>query len=93
MNEGKANHNVSAIIRKVYECNTVLFLGSGINKGCKNSKGEDAPQAEELARLIKMRFFPDEELENDLATVCDCAEARESRIVLSTDLDKWARNV
>jgi hypothetical protein len=74
--------DVSPILRKVAEGKVVLFLGSGINKGCVDSKGRDAPLGNELALLIKEKFFPDEEVPTDLPTICACAEVRESRRIL-----------
>jgi len=76
------NKEITSIIRKVSSGKIVLFLGSGINKGCKNSSGQDAPDGNELALLIKDQFFPDEDVPSDLPTVCACTETRESRINL-----------
>jgi Flp pilus assembly protein TadD len=74
--------DVLPLLRKIAEGKVILFLGSGINKGCLNSKGQDAPLGNELALLIKERFFPDEEVPTDLETICQCVEAEESRRTL-----------
>ena len=76
------NQEIAPILRKIAEGKVVLFLGSGVNKGCLNSRGQDAPIGKELALMIKDGFFPDEEIPTDLPTICTCVEARESRRIL-----------
>jgi hypothetical protein len=74
--------DIRTIFKKITEGKTILFLGAGVNKGSKNSRGEDAPSGLELAQIIKTHFLPGEDIPVDLPTVCACVEARESRKAL-----------
>ena len=73
---------LNTIIRKISEGKVVLFLGSGVNKECVNSSGEQAPVGAQLAKIIQEKFLPGEELPNVLQTVSECVETRESRRIL-----------
>jgi hypothetical protein len=35
--------DLRTIFKKITEGKAILFLGAGVNKGSKNSRGEDAP--------------------------------------------------
>jgi hypothetical protein len=76
--------DLRTIFKKITEGKAILFLGAGVNKGSKNSRGEDAPSGLELAKIIKTHFLPTEEIPLDLPTVCACVEARESRKALDS---------
>lgn len=67
------------LLRKVSRGKVVLFLGAGVNIGCTNSKGQDAPLGKDLARAIKDEFFPDEDVPLDLRTICAYVETMDSR--------------
>ena len=68
------------------EC--VLFLGSGIGKYLKNSKGKSAPVGWELAKEISDEFGIDAGNNTDLTKVSEIVDIRKGRTSLIAFLKK-----
>jgi tetratricopeptide (TPR) repeat protein len=64
------------------EC--VLFLGAGIGKNVRDSKGNPAPDGKELAKRLATHFKVDAQDNYDLSKISEIVELREGRKELET---------